>query len=198
MGSTEKGDGVKIRSALSVISLFVLSMVVLTLFSAESATPSAYHQAIHKAAPVAPTQRDTVPIAQVASGHRMQAADAWLAAQSAAIQAQQAAQAAQAAAAAKAQAAAQAAAAPVQPVSSGNSTWACIIAHESGGNPTVVNSSSGAGGLFQFLPSSWIGYGGGQYASLPEYATVAQQWAVAIHAQAVSGWSPWRGDGCVG
>jgi len=74
--------------------------------------------------------------------------------------------------------------------------WNCIIAHESRGNPSAVNSSSGAGGLFQFLPSSWAAYGGLAYASRAEYASVGAQWAVAEHAQAVSGWSPWRGDGC--
>ena len=76
---------------------------------------------------------------------------------------------------------------------SGNSIWSCIIAHESGGNPSAVNSSSGAGGLFQFLPSSWQAYGG---SGLPEDAPVSEQWAIAEHAQAVSGWYPWVGDGC--
>lgn len=79
---------------------------------------------------------------------------------------------------------------------SNSSIWDCIIAHESGGNPAAVNSSSGAGGLFQFLPSSWIDYGGGAYASLPEYASASAQWTIALHAQAVSGWYPWAGDGC--
>jgi hypothetical protein len=35
-----------------------------------------------------------------------------------------------------------------------------IIARESGGNPQAVNSSSGAGGLYQILPSTWAGRGG--------------------------------------
>ena len=86
---------------------------------------------------------------------------------------------------------------PSAPVSA-SGMWGCIIAHESGGNPTVVNASSGAGGLFQFLPSTWISNGGGQYAPLPEEATAAQQWAIAIATQARDGWSPWTGDGCVG
>ena len=77
--------------------------------------------------------------------------------------------------------------------SSGSSVWSCIIAHESGGNPGAVNSSSGAGGLFQFLPSSWHAYGG---SGLPEDASVPEQWAIAEHAQAESGWYPWVGDGC--
>ena len=77
-----------------------------------------------------------------------------------------------------------------------SSIWACIIEHESGGNPSAVNSSSGAGGLYQFLVSSWLGYGGGQYAPTAEQATPAEQTAIAYRAQAVSGWWPWRGDRC--
>lgn len=87
---------------------------------------------------------------------------------------------------------------PIQaaPIESNSYIWNCIISHESQGNPTVVNSRSGAGGLFQFLPSSWKAYGGTVYSTLPEDATVAEQWDIAIKAQAESGWSPWRGDGC--
>lgn len=75
-------------------------------------------------------------------------------------------------------------------------TFECIIAHESGGDPAAVNPSSGAGGLFQFLPSSWIAYGGGQFASLPNLATADQQWQIAIAAQAQSYWYPWVGTNC--
>ncbi len=36
-----------------------------------------------------------------------------------------------------------------------------IIARESGGDPTVYNTSgSGASGLYQFMPGTWDGYGG--------------------------------------
>jgi hypothetical protein len=80
---------------------------------------------------------------------------------------------------------------PAAPVSA-SGTWGCIIQHESGGNPRAVNASSGAGGLFQFLPSSWI-----LYAGLPQNATVQEQWRIANNAYARSGFSPWRGDGCV-
>ena len=83
--------------------------------------------------------------------------------------------------------------APAAPVSA-SGTWGCIIQHESGGNPRAVNASSGAGGLFQFLPSSWILYGG---SGLPQNATVQEQWRIANNAYARSGFSPWRGDGCV-
>src|SRR5262249_36987275 len=35
----------------------------------------------------------------------------------------------------------------------------CVISHESGGNPRAVNPASGAGGLYQFLPSTWASLG---------------------------------------
>lgn len=73
---------------------------------------------------------------------------------------------------------------------SASAKWACIIKRESGGNPAAINPSSHAGGLFQFLPSSWRAYGGTGNAW---QASVAEQWRVALHAYAVSGWSPWAG-----
>jgi hypothetical protein len=85
-------------------------------------------------------------------------------------------------------------AAPSSGPVSASGTWGCIIQHESGGNPRAVNASSGAGGLFQFLPSSWSLYGG---TGLPQNATVQEQWRIANNAYARSGFSPWRGDGCV-
>ena len=72
----------------------------------------------------------------------------------------------------------------------------CIIRHESGGDPAAVNPSSGAGGLFQFLPSSWLAYGGGRFAPLPNLATVDQQWQIALAAEAQSYWYPWVGTNC--
>ena len=80
--------------------------------------------------------------------------------------------------------------------SSDDAIFNCIIAHESGGDPGAVNPSSGAGGLFQFLPSSWLAYGGGQFASLPNLATADQQWQIARAAKAESGWYPWVGTNC--
>lgn len=79
---------------------------------------------------------------------------------------------------------------PVVAVGAGGK-WGCIIAHESGGNPRAVNPSSGAGGLFQFLPSSWRAYGG---SGRPQDAPVAEQWRIAYAAYARSGWSPWGGQ----
>lgn len=72
--------------------------------------------------------------------------------------------------------------------------FACVIARESGGNPHAVNPVSGAGGLFQFLPSTWHALG---FSGLPEDASVATQWAAAEKQYAISGlaaWGPY--DGC--
>jgi len=71
---------------------------------------------------------------------------------------------------------------------------ACIIARESGGNPRAVNPSSGAGGLYQFLPSTWAALG---HSGLPENASVAEQnqaYAQEVAASGYSAWTPY--DGC--
>ena len=72
---------------------------------------------------------------------------------------------------------------------------ACVIARESGGNPRAVNPYSGAGGLYQFLPSTFASLG---YSGLPEYASVATQDAAFVKAYALWGTQPWTpSDGCV-
>lgn len=84
-----------------------------------------------------------------------------------------------------------------QPASYGGapgSFQACVIARESGGNPSAVNPSSGAGGLYQFLPSTWAALG---HSGLPENASVAEQNQAFQQAYAQSGTSPWAPyDGC--
>jgi LysM repeat protein len=88
-------------------------------------------------------------------------------------------------------------ASPAQPIvsySGGSGFQACVIKAESAGNPSAVNSSSGAGGLYGFLPSTWqaLGHGG-----LPENASVAEQNQAFSQEYAQSGtaaWSPY--DGC--
>ena len=75
---------------------------------------------------------------------------------------------------------------------------ACVISRESGGNPRAVNPYSGAGGLFQFLPSTWasLGYaraypGGAQTAPV----SVQEQAFAKLYAEAgTSPWAPY--DGC--
>ena len=71
---------------------------------------------------------------------------------------------------------------------------ACVIARESGGNARAVNPASGAGGLYQFLPSTWQALG---YSGLPQDAPVSVQNAAFQQAYAQSGTSPWApSDGC--
>ena len=71
---------------------------------------------------------------------------------------------------------------------------ACVIARESGGNARAVNPASGAGGLYQFLPSTWQSLG---YSGLPQDAPVSVQNAAFQQAYAQSGTSPWApSDGC--
>jgi hypothetical protein len=69
----------------------------------------------------------------------------------------------------------------------------CVITRESGGNPQAVNASSGAGGLFQFLPSTWADLG---YSGLPENASVGLQYAAYAKLYAEDGMAPWDADGC--
>jgi LysM repeat protein len=74
----------------------------------------------------------------------------------------------------------------------------CVISHESGGNAGAVNSSSGAGGLFQFLPSTWaeLGYAGA-YPGGAQTAPVGVQEAAFDKLYAEAGTSPWAPyDGC--
>ena len=70
----------------------------------------------------------------------------------------------------------------------------CVIRAESGGNPTAVNASSGAGGLYGFLPSTWQALG---FPGLPQNASVAMQNAAFAREYAQSGGSAWSAyDGC--
>jgi hypothetical protein len=70
----------------------------------------------------------------------------------------------------------------------------CVIRRESSGNPRAVNPSSGAGGLYGFLPSTWHGLG---FSGLPENASVAEQNYAFAKEYAQSGTSAWAPyDGC--
>lgn len=80
----------------------------------------------------------------------------------------------------------------------GGSFEACVIAAESGGNPTAVNPTSGAGGLFQFLPSTWASLGfASSYPGGAQTAPVGVQDAAFAKLYAEAGTSPWAPyDGC--
>lgn len=82
--------------------------------------------------------------------------------------------------------------APATPASSGASHGytipASIVMCESGGNYSAVNASSGAGGAYQILPSTWAAYGG---TGLPQNAPPAVQDAIAAKIYAAGGPSQW-------
>jgi peptidoglycan hydrolase-like protein with peptidoglycan-binding domain len=63
-----------------------------------------------------------------------------------------------------------------------------IVQCESGGNYSAVNSSSGAGGAYQIMPSTWAAYGG---QGLPQDAPKAEQDAIAAKIYASQGSSAW-------
>jgi hypothetical protein len=65
---------------------------------------------------------------------------------------------------------------------------ASIVMCESGGNYRAVNPSSGAGGAYQILPSTWAAYGG---SGLPQDAPPAEQDAIAAKIYAAGGPSQW-------
>jgi len=98
-------------------------------------------------------------------------------------------QAAQAAAAEQAQEAS--AASAQQTVASWVGNWAipeAIVMCESGGNFNAVNPSSGAGGAYQILPSTWRLYGG---SGSPQDASPSDQSQIAAQIWADSGSSAW-------
>ncbi|MFN2612552.1 MAG: transglycosylase family protein [Solirubrobacterales bacterium] len=73
----------------------------------------------------------------------------------------------------------------------GNGSWAIpeyIVMCESGGNYHALNPTSGAGGAYQILPSTWSAYGG---QGLPHEAPPAEQDSIAAQIWADSGPSAW-------
>ena len=93
-----------------------------------------------------------------------------------------------------------AAAAPVSaaaPASSGGANWSAIAACESTGNWSA-NTGNGFYGGLQFTEQTWLGYGGGQYASSANLATEAQQIAVAERVLAGQGIGAWPACGAGG
>jgi LysM repeat protein len=74
--------------------------------------------------------------------------------------------------------------------SSGGANWSAIAACESGGN-WGANTGNGFYGGLQFTEQTWLGYGGGQYASSANQATEAQQIAVAQRVLAGQGIGAW-------
>src|SRR5713101_6226647 len=90
--------------------------------------------------------------------------------------------------------------APSQTVTTGcmSAFEACVIFRECSGNHRAVNPASGAGGLFQFLPSTWASLGyAAAYPGGAQTAPVSVQEAAfaKLYAEAgTSSWAPY--DGC--
>jgi muramidase (phage lysozyme) len=79
-----------------------------------------------------------------------------------------------------------------QTVSSWFGDWAipqAIVMCESGGNFGAVNASSGAGGAYQILPSTWRLYGG---QGAPQSASPSEQSRIASQIWADSGAGAWE------
>jgi hypothetical protein len=72
----------------------------------------------------------------------------------------------------------------------------CVIQAESGGDPTAYNTSSGASGLFGFLPSTWdslgLGYPGGAYTA--PASVQMQGFSILFARDGTAPWAPY--DGC--
>lgn len=69
----------------------------------------------------------------------------------------------------------------------GGGVWACIAAHESGGN-AATNTGNGYYGAFQFSASTWHAVGG---SGLPSDYSYSTQLAMAQRLQARAGWGAW-------
>jgi hypothetical protein len=77
-----------------------------------------------------------------------------------------------------------------------NGLTACIISHESTGNPQVVNSS-GHMGMGQWDQATWVADGGARYAPTPLGASAAEQQQVIATQVAAGNTSQWTNyDGC--
>jgi LysM repeat protein len=69
-------------------------------------------------------------------------------------------------------------------------TWDKVAQCESGGRWNV-NTGNGYHGGLQFAPSTWKGFGGGEFAASAHQATRAQQIVVAERVLAAQGWGAW-------
>ncbi|WP_114853738.1 resuscitation-promoting factor [Brachybacterium sp. YJGR34] len=76
------------------------------------------------------------------------------------------------------------------PSVSDGSVWDRLAQCESGGNWSI-NTGNGFSGGLQFTKSTWLAFGGGQYAPVAHQATREQQIAVAKKVQAGQGWGAW-------
>ncbi len=70
------------------------------------------------------------------------------------------------------------------------STWAALAQCESSGN-WAINTGNGYYGGLQFAYSTWLAFGGGDYAPTANLATKDQQIEIAEKVLAVQGWGAW-------
>lgn len=70
------------------------------------------------------------------------------------------------------------------------SVWDLLAQCEAGGNWSI-NTGNGFYGGLQFTASTWLAYGGGEYAPTANLATREQQIAIAQKVQAGQGWGAW-------
>ncbi|GAA1474538.1 DUF3235 domain-containing protein [Corynebacterium felinum] len=71
-----------------------------------------------------------------------------------------------------------------------DSDWDRLAQCESGGN-WAINTGNGYHGGLQFAPSTWRGFGGGEFAPYAYQASREQQIAVAERVLARQGWNAW-------
>lgn len=71
-----------------------------------------------------------------------------------------------------------------------DSDWDRLAQCEASGNWNI-NTGNGYHGGLQFSPSTWTGYGGGQFAPTADKATREQQIVVAERVLASQGWGAW-------
>lgn len=81
------------------------------------------------------------------------------------------------------------------PVIDDAGVWDRLAQCEAGGN-WATNTGNGYYGGLQFLPSTWLAYGGGQYAALPHQASREEQIAVATRLRDANGGSYGAWPGC--
>jgi resuscitation-promoting factor RpfA len=75
-------------------------------------------------------------------------------------------------------------------VAAPDSAWDAVAKCESG-NRWDINTGNGYSGGLQFLPATWRGFGGTEYAPAAHLATREEQIAVAERVLAVQGWNAW-------
>lgn len=79
---------------------------------------------------------------------------------------------------------------PAAPSVAGGSVWDSLAQCEATGNWSI-NTGNGYSGGLQFSPSTWLAYGGGDYAPEAWMASREQQIDVATRVQAAQGWGAW-------